>query len=289
MNVSSPNSVSYSSNQMLFDPATGMASKRFLNQLQLVGLISEQFFPNYDSNHVYNINQLLCDKECYQKDYNFYKNAGISKFNPTFAQSQAFIEDAFQHLETIMPRDKQLADAVFVTAVPATMRYQFDALKESIEKGCSYETIHFIIKNSEEKKQLRLLRTEYQNILSNIDINYVKIETNENALEFGLKALLNAKSLKNPYVIITHSTFAAKAEKIAISTLNSHTCIGIASVPEKDWKKDMENYGYNDPLKTFEENLIARVSSLWNFIARQVDFEMKNFQKQYAFSCTKLS
>jgi hypothetical protein len=65
---------------------------------------------------------------------------------------------------------------------------------------------------------------------------------------------------------------------IATSKLEGKTCLGIASAPIKDWKVDMNLYGYEAACGSQEKAAIAWASSAWDFKARQVNAEMRAYK-----------
>lgn len=266
----------------LFDSNNGYITPRFKRQLELVGIVSKQFFPEYDPYHVINVDQHLQTNGCFQKDWDLYKNGGSSTFKITYAQATAFLDDEYSDREMIMPREKGngASNAIFPCGVEATMRKRFISLRESIEKGFKYDIIHFITLNTTNAEEVKQIMTEkqYQELLEGIKVNIVIAESNDNIFEKGLGMLAANPSLGNEYVIITDPTLAPKVEGIATSILKDRKCLGIASAPIKDWKIDMNLYGYESSLKSHESAVIAWASSAWNFKARQVNTEMKAYK-----------
>ncbi len=43
----------------LFNPETGIISPRFKHQIELVGIVGDQHFPQYNVDHIYNVNETL--------------------------------------------------------------------------------------------------------------------------------------------------------------------------------------------------------------------------------------
>jgi hypothetical protein len=262
----------------LFDSETGMINPRFKRQLEIVGIAVKQHFSDFDSYHIRNVNEELQTNGCFQKDCDLYKKGSSSAFKIDYQQAVKFLEDEYQDRETIMPREKKMANAIFPCGVEATMHKRFNSLIESLKQGYQYDTIHFIVKDNVDKENVsKLINTTYNELVKGIKINIIVADTDLDIFEKGLKQLKEASALSKEYVIITDPTFASKVELIASSVLNEHTCMGIASAPIKDWKVDMNLYGYESSLGSHEKAAIAWASSAWNFKARQVNTEFKNF------------
>lgn len=263
----------------LFDPISGCISTHFKKQLDLVGIVSKQHFPEHDRDHIVNVNHELEAIGCFQRDLDFYKKGGLSSFRMSYAQAAAFLDDDYSDREIIMPREKRVANAIFPCGVEATTHKRFHSLHESLQQGYNYDFIHFIVKNNDGKEELeRLINAQYQDLLSGIKFDITIADAEVNIFERGIRLLSQNASLGQEYVIITDPTFATKVEMIASSLLTDRVCMGIASAPIKDWKVDMNLYGYEAALGSHEKAAIAWASSAWNFKSRQVNTELSAYK-----------
>ncbi len=262
----------------LFDPESGIINPRFKQQLDKVGIIVKPHFLDVSTDHIKNVNEELQINGCFQKDWDLYKKGGTSAFQINYEQAVNFLEDEYSDREIMMPRERRIAHAIFPCGVEATMHKRFNSLSESIKQGYQYSKLHFIVKDEKDKENvLNLISTDYKELLNEIDINIVVANTELDILEKGLKQLKDGTELSKEYIIITDPTFAPKVEMIAAQVLDNRQCLGIASAPIKDWRVDMNLYGYESALESHEKATIAWASSAWNFKARQVNTEFKNF------------
>lgn len=244
----------------------------------MVGVATKQVFAEYGPYHVININEVLQNNGCFQNDCDLYKNGGSSDFAITYEQARVFLDDEYSDRVTIMPREKNVVNAIFPCGVEATMHKRFNSLKESLEQKYKYERIHFIVKDSKAAEEVQSLFKEFSEMLTGIKTNFIVADTKLDIFEKGLALLKENSSLDAGYVIITDPTFAPKVEMITTSILSGKKCFGIASAPIKDWKVDMNLYGYGEALGTHEKAAIAWARSAWNFKARQAFTEMKTYK-----------
>lgn len=264
----------------LFDSQTGRIHDRFKRQLDLVGIVVEQHFKEYSNDHVLNVDYCLQNNGCFQRDWEIYKKGGDSAFKISDTQAQRFLDDEYQEVQTYMPHQKNCKEAIFMGGVEPTLHKRFHSLIESMKEGYQYEVLHFIAKDDQGKSDIqRLVEGQYKEALKGIHINIVVAHTDLGILEKGLKLLEDSQALGQEYAIISDSAFASKAEKDYTMLLPNRTCLGIASVPIKDWKFDMNLYGYVQALGNEQKATIAWARSRWNVIARQVNTEAQSFKK----------
>jgi hypothetical protein len=264
----------------LFNKTTGAISSEFKKQLELVNIVIEKgAFPDLDPYHLLNVDAVLQKNGCFQRDWDLYKKGGSSAFKIDFNQAKAFLDYDYSLYSTIMPRQKKLASAIFQCGVEGTMRKRFRSLQESLNQGYTYDSVHFITKDAPAKEEVeKLISEKYKETLQGMKTFFAVANSEIDIFEKGLKLLEPSSSLGKVYVIITDPTFAGKVEGITTRILQNRTCLGIASVPVNNWKEDIDGYGYEKALGSFEKATIALASSAWNFKARQVHAEMEAYK-----------
>ena len=268
----------------------GNITPKFKHQLDLVGLVSKAYFPAYDPYHIFNVNEHLQTKGCFQKDCEFYKNGGISIFQIDCQQAVAFLEDDYMDREDVMPREKAICDengkyncsAIFPCGVEAGMVKRFASLMASLKNGHNYDIVHFIVKDAAAKTEAEeLINKRYQDVIEGMKFEFIIADKDKDVFQTALANLSGKPSMSDNYVIITDPTFADKVERIAAEVLPNKKCLGIASVAVKDWKTDMNSYGYVEKLGSMDKAVIAWASSAWNFKARQVNTELSSYKKTH--------
>lgn len=77
----------------LFNLETGQITFSFKKQLDIVGVISKQFFTKFDPYHVLNVSETLKTNGCFQKDLDFYKQGRVSEFKINYHQAVSYLEE----------------------------------------------------------------------------------------------------------------------------------------------------------------------------------------------------
>ena len=91
----------------LFNLETGKITYSFKKQLDLVGLISKQFFPKYDPYHILNVSEALQTNGCSPKDPDFYKNGGVSEFKINYEQAVSILEEMYSSRKVLWTEEMQ--------------------------------------------------------------------------------------------------------------------------------------------------------------------------------------
>jgi hypothetical protein len=280
----------------LFD-ADGNITQRFERQLNLVmgivakparGIFSTDLYYAIEANqllqnHVIGVNQLLQNKGC-TKRYKWLQGE-TSDFKMNYELAEAFLADEYRDHKMIMPREKKIRNAIFLTGDEAVMYKEFHSLQESIKQGFKYHTIYFITQNAQTKeKDEKLINANYRGLLDGIEIRFIiaDIEGHRNDIfDKGLNILSSHLQAKDDYVIITNpitnSIFDPNVEAMASSVLKEQKCLGIASAPI-DWTVDMKLSGYETALGSHEKATIAWASHLWSLKALEVFIDMRAWQ-----------
>lgn len=285
MNLLSGASSTQLKSPTLFDKANGEITPHFKQQLDLVGIVVKPHFPEYDSHHIVNVNEELQSNGCFQVDWDLYKKGEESAFKITYDQAVKFLDDDYSHKETQLPElTSELAEGIVCSGVypdslQATLTKRLNGLQLSIdENNLQYKVIYVLCKNEEIKKlSEEFINSEFKEKLDTTNFIYIVANTESNIGLTCLKKLKESYSIKN-YVVITDGTSAEKDFLTAKNVLSEETCLGIASAPIKDWKADMNLYGYEKALGTQEKATIAFASSAWNFKARQVLTELSSYK-----------
>ncbi|MCB1136272.1 MAG: hypothetical protein KDK78_08395 [Chlamydiia bacterium] len=91
--------------------------------------------------------------------------------------------------------------------------------------------------------------------------------------------LLSKLGIKGRVTLITDPAFVEKDRARAVQALGEDRFNGCVSVPMTDWRCEMRLHGYDEKsLGSAEKATIAWAQSAWNFKAREMNFEWKNFQ-----------
>lgn len=231
----------------LFNLETGKINSLFKKQLDLVGIVSQQHFTNYDAYHILNVNQTLQGNGCFQTDYDFYKKGGVSAFKITYDQAKAFLDEEYSTRETLLPETIQqpiigiMASGVFSDSLKSTLYKRLNGLKTSIDqKNLRYETVYVLCKDQKIKElSEKYIDEEWKKDLPNITFHYI-ISTSEQ--DVGLNCLIQlAQQPLNTtnYVVISDGTFADRDALVAQGSLKEANYCGLVSVPITDWKIDM--------------------------------------------------
>jgi len=258
------------------DPKTGDITPHFQRQADLVGIV-------FNQKDIETVNATLQTNGCFQKDPFFYENGGISPFSSTltYEQAKAFLDDEYSDRAVQMPSTKEIVNGVIACGVEPTMHKRFNSLNESIKQGHRYDVIHFVVQNAKGAELTsKLIDTTYKNLLEGIKTNIVVADCELNWVEEGFKILSNNKTITHGYSLISDPTFASKVESIAVSIFKGIPCYGVASAPIKDWKFDMDLYNYTTKLGSHEKAAVAWTAAAWNFKARDVNTDLRNYKAQ---------
>ncbi len=259
----------------LFDLHTGQITPRFKRQLDLSGISLTENVSRLGTSHIVNVDRTLQTNGCFQKDCDFYKKGNTSKLNLSYEQAVAFLDDEYRDRPEVLPRSKGECDAIVGSGVEATMHKRFDSIRKALDSGCRFNTIHFIAKDESATHVIEaMIKERYSDVVGSSKINFVVTNTDLNILETGLPQLNKPGILSDRYVLVTDISFASKIEGIAQPLLKGKTCMGVAATSIKDWRVDMNLYGYEEALGSQEKATIAWASSVWNFKARQVHAEL---------------
>ncbi|MEC7839833.1 MAG: hypothetical protein VX777_07320 [Chlamydiota bacterium] len=236
-------------------------------------------FENNTDYFIENVNDHLQSCGCFQKNFELYRDGGDSAFKLTYEQAIDIL-NLEQAQETVtMPREKIQADAVFLCGVKPTVVGRFKSLKAAIDNGYNISTIHFISGNEEHKALVKsLVENEYQGLIGDRDVTYTVAIDSSAIFESGLKDI--ESQISDNYMIISDPKFASKVEGIAIRAIPSRHSIGVASVPPfSSWNERVKAFGYTvEKLGSEEKATIALARSSWNFIARAVHAELRNYK-----------
>ena len=264
------------------DLETGQPGDLIRQYLTIANIEPQQVLSDYPSDHVLNLDRLLQTNGCFQRDYEFYKNGGRSPFNLIIDQAKKFLDLNYSVRQDIIPRysPDQIEgdiDVVFEGGVRYTVTTGLRSLKTMMEQGYSFRKIHFSFINPMQENIDKLkVDTNYDIIFKNLQYEPYVCEPNQNTLEVNLRSMKD--HLAKRYVIVSDPIRCRKSEQTAKGILgDDYSCLGIISIPSKDWTLDMKEYGYLDD----DEATIAFAKSAWNFIARQIHTEADQFKKAH--------
>lgn len=263
----------------LFDHKTGIISADFQKLLEIVNIVSEKHFQEYESNHVCNVLYALESAGCFKRNVEYYKEGGPLPFEITDEQAIRYLNKDYKKREVTMPRQKNIESGLFQCGVEFTLHKNFQSLRVSLEQKYTYNVIHFIAANETIKKNVEtLIDSHYKSMLSEIKVEIIVANMELNFFETALKMLLESSLLGSNYALICDPLFKVKVEGISQSILIDQECLGVVCVPIKDWRDEMENYGYKDPIRF--------VFSSLNFKTREANDCYIAFQ---AYTVTKLN
>lgn len=184
--------------------------------------------------------------------------------------------------------DGIVCSGVFPHSVGPTLFKRLNGLQASMQdpSHIQYRTIHVACKDEKIKDLTRqIIEHEYKDKFNNIEFNYI-VATDVNSIGDSCLEQLNASGdLAENYVVISDGTSAAKDMLGAKRKIEGkYNCLGIASAPIKDWKKEMDFYGYREALGSVEKATIAWAQSDMNFKAREVNRACTAFCTHYKIS-----
>jgi hypothetical protein len=265
----------------LFNPHTGQITQRFQQQLNKSG-IPVPSHPTSRSGHITTVATHLLRNGCAQNNLNFYKEGRKSQLKLTYQQAVAFLADEYASRKEFMPHKKELADAIFVWDGTTDIDQCFIALIKSLEAGCKYETIYFIVKNKDARDVIeeRISAQYGQNLKSTgVSIDYVFANVERNIAATGLARLKNSGKLSENYTVITDLSLVTSILAFAYDLFKEKTCFGVAATPIKNWNVEMQLHGYTkELLGSLEKATIAWASYLWILKAEQVQKEFEAYQ-----------
>lgn len=268
----------------LFNPETGIATSDFQVQLERVGLVMKQHIDAFPANHAVNVCQTLHDAGCYQENFDHYKDGGDSAFHLNLDQAAAHLNHIYNARRKILPDESStimdgiLCSGVSPSSIPATLAKRFRSLKASItEKNLNFERVYILCKNDEVKSCSRDFIEKLQIIdqkFNRIDFTYIVANVDRNIGRTCVDMLHKRGGIENPYVVITDATSGQKDYLTATSVLTSSKCHGIALAPITNWIQEMNLYGYQEALGSYENAAIAWARTDWNFVTRRADLEL---------------
>lgn len=263
----------------LFNLHTGKITPQFQRQLDICDIPLREHVSGFGKDHILNVNRVLQDK-CFQKDCDFYKKGNTSnKLSLSHEQAVDFLEDEYRDRVDILPKVKGPCDAIVGGGVEATMHKRFDAIKKALDSGCKFDAIHFIVKDESDKHMVeKMIKESYGDAIGSSKINFVVANTDLNILETGLTSLSKQGILADRYVLVTEVLFASKTEDVARHILKEKTCNGVAATSIKDWRVEMNLYGYEEALGSQEKAAIAYASQRLSFKAGQTHSELTVYQ-----------
>lgn len=273
----------------LFDCETGMIKPHFKQQLDLVGIVSRRYFEDKDPYHISNVEKELQTKGCLQSDFDFYKKGGESAFKLTYEQAIQFLNDDYAKREKKLPEpfkgavDGIVCSGVTPDSIAPTLLKRLKGLDASIDESkITYKAIYVLCKDREiVNLSQKCIGENYGAKFKEIDFRYIEAGVEKDIGLTCLKKLQERKLLGNHYVVITDGTSAEKDLLTAQGILKDYSCLGIASDPIKDWKEEMNLYGYEVALGSSEKATIAWARSSWNFIARQANKELSAYRMRH--------
>jgi len=260
----------------LFDRYTGEVTLDFKKQLDLIGIVSKQFFPEYEPNHIFNVNETLKTNGCFQRDYDYYKKGNKSNLKISYEQAKQYLDDDYLRKKTILPNPtSEIIDGVMLSGLDSNslrgaLHKRLNGLKESINaRSLNFRRI-YVWCNSKTIKTLseEFIREHFKKEFDGIEFCYSTDDIE--------------KSILKHYVLISDGTRNNVEFLHLQEVLKEHICLGIASVPI-DWKEEMNLYGYETALGSLEKATIAFASSSWNFKAHQVETELRAYKITKAF------
>jgi len=272
-----------------FDLSTGLIKPNFQRQIEVVGIVVKQHFSEYQQYHIKNVNAELQVNGCFQKDFDLYKNGGTSEFHISNEQAIAFLDDEYSKRTATLPEtrgelvDGVICSGIFTDSVKPTLHKRFLGLKESLQNGDRYRNVYVICKN----EQIKDIAKEYvqenlKNAFENISFVYVVSNVETDIGMHGLKKIESEEHPLKKYVVISDPTSMGKDYQIATTTLSQEfECLGVAASPVKDWSLAMNDYGYEKSLGSKEKATIAWARAEWNFIARQVNAELRSYEASH--------
>lgn len=271
---------------LLFNPETGTITERFKNMLDLVGLVSERVFPEYDAYHLLNVDALL-QKKCYRLEWDYFKDGGAPAFKMRFEQAEKFLDlDCSAQIKMLPqyvsePVDAIVCSGVYPHSLPATLSKRLHGLHTSIEEQNLYYDVVYVLCKNEEISRLseKYIKENFQEKFHGVTFRYIAANVETEIGATGLKKLKESARKLKKYVVLSDPSFAEKDFLNALKILTENTCLGVAAVPMSDWKRLMELYNYDEKkLGGYKKMVKAFAYSQWNIKARSVNIEASAFK-----------
>lgn len=250
---------------------TGEVSDYFRTQLSICDIQPA-------SHNIEVVDKLLQTNGCFQPSYDHYKNGGKSDFLLTLNQAVHSLDLEYAQRREMLPSVNALADVILPIGVQATLEKRFAIVKTLLDRGYCIAKIHFV-GHTEKVPVLEqmlasdeILTKESQNTLKyGIEFDIQTVECNDG---YALQECIKRIALKTDrFYVAADDPFGPRMATTAAEVLEKGGTwsLGYASFPEKDWHRDLEQYGYvNDALPTPEAQIIAFCKSSWSIHARNV-------------------
>ena len=244
-----------------FDPSTGLITPQLEKTLIQAGWTFKQQKDRKASEVVRYLFETF-----FTQNPDYYKKGGdVSKEHRiTLEKARGFLTAWDTLKNDILPNEKGINHGIIPCGnepFKLTLQRRLESIRVSLESGCKYESLHFIVEDQNAQKKVAEILNSEENLklLSGIEINYLVGETTE----IALKNLKKINSNQN-YAFIVDNCFH-KIESIRdvareIFEEVGARYVGFVSSADRNWVEDMKAHGYHEEnanLPTVEKATLA--------------------------------
>lgn len=229
--------------------ADGQPTLKFRQQLDALGFVPEQKYPEFDRYHIKNIYTQLYPVFFRDNDHlEYYRDGGVPTHSISNEQAKSYLDIEYGDRKAFVTQEN--ADAALVPCgVMPTMVKRFKSLKTYFDRGCHVKNIYFLMADAtfqDSIKEALEKHPAYRLLLEKVAVHMVIAGKNVEVFETCLTRLPKEFAADNEsYIIVTDPNLAYKNETIARARL-SQKYQGIVAVPFTDWQEEMELFRYND-------------------------------------------
>lgn len=273
--MSSP--ITSSSQFKNFNLATGKPTAYF------EGLFERMEVTKPEKMHLLDIAAIL-DKTCFNKNLDHWRDNDDPRMS--YDGAVALLDYELKNRVVLMPKSTdETVDVIMPQGIlPTIAAKRMPSLEAVLNAGTKVGVLRHVVKDDKQKEETsKFINAHYGEMLARhkIEVDYIVANASKDLFEEGLK--LRTKEISKKYILVVDDLFADTADMVAKKVLNDRESLGIASVPldSKDWRKEMNLYGYVEAKKGNEKAaVIAFAQSLRNFITRNVFEAAKQYKEQ---------
>lgn len=264
-----------------------IATDECRQRLMHVNIEPKQFIKDLDRWHLFNVALTLRNNDCFQQDFDFYKNGGQSEFSKKLTlliePTIQFLNDKYSEMVEVFPHSYSCTSGYNTEACDLIIRcgdindvaQKLYSLSRFREEGYVCRKIFFIVNNDQCKNEINELvaADRYSYLFEGVNTQFIVA----NRLKSALAYMKREDLLGCNYAVVFNfdlNLFITDIENAKFKysyILEPYKCMGFLFAPIKDWCLDVKLHGYREKFpRDICAATIAWAASEWNLISHQV-------------------